>query len=120
MPIKHEVICSVQVEGFHAWPGAPGEVGFLESRHRHVFFIKAWFPVEHANRHVEIILTQRLIEKRIEEHWGRPAEFGARSCEHIGEWLLRQFPEMERVEVLEDGMGGALSLRVPAEEPFLS
>ena len=39
------VICALQMEGFHCWPEADGELAYLKNSHRHIFFITAEFPV---------------------------------------------------------------------------
>lgn len=49
------VICALQMEGFHCWPEADGELAYLKNSHRHIFFITAEFPVHNANREIEII-----------------------------------------------------------------
>lgn len=43
------VICALQMEGFHCWPEADGELAYLKNSHRHIFFITAEFPVRNAN-----------------------------------------------------------------------
>lgn len=52
------VICALQMEGFHCWPEADGELAYLKNSHRHIFFITAEFPVRNANREIEIISQQ--------------------------------------------------------------
>lgn len=47
------VICALQMEGFHCWPEADGELAYLKNSHRHIFFITAEFPVHNANREIE-------------------------------------------------------------------
>lgn len=44
------VICALQMEGFHCWPEADGELAYLKNSHRHIFFITAEFPVRNAIR----------------------------------------------------------------------
>lgn len=48
------VICALQMEGFHCWPEADGELAYLKNSHRHIFFITAEFPVHNANREIEM------------------------------------------------------------------
>ena len=31
------VICALQMEGFHCWPEADGELAYLKNSHRHIF-----------------------------------------------------------------------------------
>lgn len=42
------VICALQMEGFHCWPEADGELAYLKNSHRHIFFITAEFPVRNT------------------------------------------------------------------------
>ncbi|MDD6128227.1 MAG: hypothetical protein PUB60_08775 [Veillonellaceae bacterium] len=95
------------LEGFHKWSKAPTDIAFLRDRHRHIFEIRCKFKVDHADRALEIIQTQHLIESFLTERFGRPCEFGERSCEAIAELLSRTFDACE-VSVLEDGFGGGL------------
>lgn len=57
------VICALQMEGFHCWPEADGELAYLKNSHRHIFFITAEFPVRNANREIEIISQQNAIKR---------------------------------------------------------
>lgn len=60
------VICALQMEGFHCWPEADGELAYLKNSHRHIFFITAEFPVRNANREIEIISQQNTHEGRMQ------------------------------------------------------
>lgn len=62
------VICALQMEGFHCWPEADGELAYLKNSHRHIFFITAEFPVHNANREIEIISQQNAIKRYIAKH----------------------------------------------------
>ena len=95
------------IEGYHRWPGAPDRVGFLRHRHRHVFHIRCWFEVSHDDREIEIMLQQWQIEDFLKEKFGAVCEFGNMSCEAIAYMIMNQFGA-EKVEVLEDGDGGAV------------
>lgn len=59
------VICALQMEGFHCWPEADGELAYLKNSHRHIFFITAEFPVHNANREIEIISQQNATAQRV-------------------------------------------------------
>ena len=101
----------VEVIGYHCWVNAPEEVAFLRSYHRHRFCIRSWFPVQDADREIEIFMQERLIEEALRVRFGGghgELLFGGRSCEHIAIELLNAFPEMSACQVLEDGKGGAL------------
>lgn len=105
-----KVICKIKVEGFHHYPDAPQQVDFLRHRHRHVFHITAMFHVEHMNRDLEIFMVQDELSKWICNKYGTPCEFGAMSCEHIADDILKNYSYKgcRTVEVLEDGDGGAI------------
>ena len=103
------VVVTFQFEGFHNWPGCPlPEVSFLEERHRHIFHVKAYKPVSHDDRDVEIILLKRSMLLFISTfgHLHGPAELGSMSCEMLAKELINHF-DLSQCEVLEDGENGA-------------
>ena len=100
------VIIDFDVEGFHEYPMAPAEVGFLAMRHRHIFQIKCGFQVSNDDREIEIFMQTEVVEQALKTSFGSPAEFDDMSCEHIARWILDRFGP-EWVKVLEDGKGGA-------------
>lgn len=102
-----QVVVTLRVEGFHGWPEAHDAVDFLRHRHRHIFHIKAWKNVTHADRDVEIILLKRELDRHLSFNYGTPCEFGRMSCEEIATVLLRVH-KLAACEVLEDGENGAL------------
>lgn len=112
------VICAVDVEGFHHWPGAPDNLSYLRTRHRHVFQIRIEFEVSHGDREVEINQRQTEIKSYLLQKYipadscrqDRACEFGAMSCEQIAEELLEHFGAVS-CQVLEDGYGGARIVR---------
>ena len=111
--MKTSIIINTAVEGFHSWPEAREvfpEAGFLADRHRHLFHIKAIKPVTHTDRDVEIIMFKREVENYIETTYGRPAEFGRKSCEDLCQELLNEF-DLDEVHVLEDLENGAIVQR---------
>lgn len=95
-----------EIIGFHRYPTAPQFCLYLAARHRHTFVIRASFSVSHNNRQVEINQRQNEIKSYLCTKYGEPCEFGDMSCEDIAEELLTQFAA-SRVQVLEDGYGGA-------------
>lgn len=109
--MKREIITYNTIQGFHRWPDAKGNVEYLASSHRHIFSIRCKASVSHNEREIEINTEQDEIEKALHETFGTPCIFGSMSCESIAEWLLGQFPELNSVEVLEDGYGGATLTR---------
>ena len=102
------VICALQMEGFHCWPEADGELAYLKNSHRHIFFITAEFPVRNANREIEIISQQNAIKRYLLSKYGDEdgaCHFGRRSCEDIAAEILNQFENSTSCTVLEDGFG---------------
>ena len=100
------VICALQMEGFHCWPEADGELAYLKNSHRHIFFITAEFPVRNANREIEIISQQNTIKRYLLSKYGDEdgaCHFGRRSCEDIAAEILNQFENSTSCTVLEDG-----------------
>ena len=105
------VFCTLEFEGFHSWPEAPEEVGFLRHPHRHMFQVRAEVEVTHDDRDVEFILLKRRIEQKIQKKLEEGAEVSTWSCEMWAKWILREF-DCYRVEVSEDGENGAVVERV--------
>ena len=95
-----------EIVGFHRYPTAPQFCLYLAAKHRHVFVIRASFRVEHNNRQLEINQQQNEIKTYLLDKYGEPCKFGDMSCEDIAEELLTRF-HASRVQVLEDGYGGA-------------
>jgi hypothetical protein len=113
--MKYSVVVTFSLEGFHNWPAAKDifpEVSFLSDRHRHMFGFRCYARVTHTDRDKEFILLNREIKRNLqlnfEKETANVLEFGAMSCEAIGEWLLGQFPELYKVEVWEDWENGAI------------
>jgi hypothetical protein len=104
---KFAVLASFQVEGFHCWPAAQAPVEFLRDRHRHMFHVELERWVTHRDREVEIIQLRRGGIDLLHEHFGKPCEFGALSCEDIAAFILTRL-RLSRCSVLEDGENGAV------------
>lgn len=107
--MRTTVIVPIEVIGFHRYPKAPQKVSFLKNRHRHIFHIKIHYSVSHANREKEIFMMADQVIDYLYEAYGNPCEFGNMSCEHIAKEVL-EFSKDDgayKVEVLEDGQGGA-------------
>lgn len=106
------IYCTLQVEGTHFWAECPfGEVAYLKDPHRHVFHIKAFKFVDHADRDIEFIMLKHRIKEHLGSHYYnyflKLHEFGGMSCEMIGEELINEFG-LCQVEVSEDGENGAV------------
>lgn len=107
--MKSQVICKIQVEGFHNYVGAPKQVEFLKDIHRHTFEITFAYDVKHLNRDVEIFIQRDEVKDYLHEAYGNPCMFEGMSCEHIAKEIL-EFIEEDGgawVEVWEETTGGA-------------
>lgn len=105
------VFCTLQVEGIHSWPGCNiEEVSYLKDQHRHMFHIKAYKKVTHADRDTEFIKLKHGIKLHFSGFYSaryKCANFKNMSCEHIAEHLVETF-KLTACEVSEDGENGAL------------
>lgn len=97
-----------QFVGYHYWKDAPGEVEFLRNSHRHVFHVICYIPVVGLDREKEFFMVRSKVDSFLRKYEGR--EFQS-SCEMIAEDILNNFPDMESVEVTEDGENGAICTR---------
>lgn len=108
-PVKTttEVYCTIQFEATHNWTNCNiDEVLYLKYPHRHIFWIKAFKNVDHADRDVEFIVMKRQIQQYLQERY--PSHnFGSMSCEMIAQELLEHF-QLSRCEVSEDNENGAI------------
>jgi len=101
----YQVIIKLTYEGLHRWEDCPFEdVSYLREYHRHVFHIKAWKKVEHANREIEVIRLKNDVKRYLSKRYKN--NFGNMSCEMIAEDIAKQF-DFQKVEVLEDNENGA-------------
>lgn len=104
------VVTDFDIEGYHNYPQAPEKKDFLKWPHRHLFRIRVFYSVKELNREKEIFIQEDLIKEYLSESYGVPCSFGTMSCEHIANDIL-EFSETDgayRVEVYEDGRGGAI------------
>lgn len=95
-----------QKAGFHAYPKAPEDVGYLANRHRHLFKFKIKIEVGGLNREIEFHQCLNWLESLYSEGH---IELHNKSCEMLGEELLHKIKvkygeerEIE-IEVSEDG-----------------
>ncbi len=117
MEVSKSIIVKLREEGYHRYPSAPPEVGFLQHPHRHMFHIEAHIEVYDNDRELEFFIVQKflkihtmnfLIDHRIEPN-------NSFSCEDLAEYLVDQIgreycKEVKRnisVSVFEDGENGA-------------
>ncbi len=112
--METQIIINLQVEGLHMWESLDEstheEVKYLKYPHRHIFKIKAYKLVTHADRDIEIIMLKRNVSRYLETQYYDPdfncCNFESRSCEMIAQELAVLF-NFDEVEVLEDGENGA-------------
>ncbi len=105
---KTTTVITHRAPGFHNWPEAPDEVGYLSYPHRHMFMFVVGFAVRHDDREVEFHTAQSWLRDAIHDN----VDYGARSCEMIAKDLARELvvaehPHPTFVEVWEDGEHGA-------------
>lgn len=119
--VTGDVFVTFAMIGFHRWPGAPQEVIYLRSRHRHVFEVRVDVSVDgQYDRNVEYHMLKRTLAEWYNEaspfeanEFGE-AEFEDRSCESIAltilDYLRSAYPGRPRyrVEVSEDGENGSV------------
>jgi hypothetical protein len=103
------VFCTLRVEGFHLWPGAPAEVAFLAHSHRHEFHVRVEVSVSHDNRQIEFITLKRYVA----DYLSRNPISGEESCEMVAQ-RISEFVIVDRgwtpvrIEVSEDGENGSV------------
>lgn len=112
-------------KGTHNWPEASqfagNQVQFLESRHRHTFYIQAELKVTNSDREVEFFIFQAQVDEAIKQLYPYDQlvhNLGRRSCETIAEEIISTLREKYdykslAVEVWEDNEVGARIESVP-------
>jgi hypothetical protein len=107
-----DVFITTTFIGYHRWVDAPDDVAFLRDYHRHVFHVKMFWTITHAERQIEFISQKRLVdawlnaiykERRFED-----------SCETIALNLMGEFGA-SCVQVSEDGENGCFIRKVLGE-----
>lgn len=110
--LRRWVEVSFSFEGTHCYRGAPDEVAFLRSPHRHVFVCSLRIPVAHDERELEFLLVQRAARTFAEKTWY--GNLGTMSCEAIAvvivEWAAQRYGQKgaHTCGVFEDGENGAI------------
>lgn len=105
------VFVTTRFVGFHQWPGAPDQVAYLRSRHRHEFHVRAEKRVTHNDRQIEFIQLKQEVDAVIQQALG-PEEHGRLgvatwSCEQWATYLIARL-DLTKCEVSEDGENGAV------------
>src|ERR1035437_4138242 len=110
--MKTRLIIGIEVDGFHRWPDAPDKYIEFRNKHRHLFKIICYIPLENSadpNRRQKELWEERfIINSWINDHYGNPAQFNDMSCEGLSELLLQQF-KLSKCYVFEDTLIGAVS-----------
>lgn len=111
------ITVSARVQGLHRWPEAPARRSYLASLHRHEFIASVEVGVSHADRDVEFHDLGEAVESLLRSYGGvyHPdsllVDFGAQSCEHLGNRLLEALEAegftVVGVTISEDGQHAA-------------
>ncbi len=101
-----------QFVGYHKWPDAPAEVGFLRHLHRHLFKVKLSIFVSHDNRQEEFFIVQDSLIHYLRETFEHGFDVeSTTSCEQMARRIAAHFLALDykvrSVEVSEDGENGA-------------
>lgn len=109
------VFCKFSIEGFHRWEDAPkySSEEYLQSRHRHMFFVKCKASVDGDDREIEFISMRRAVKAFLVNNWKLPCEFDKMSCEMIAEAIIKflksKYGDRKyEVEVSEDNENGSV------------
>ena len=94
-------------EAIHSWPDALPDVDFLKHDHRHIFFIKTTFNVDHNDRDKEFFIMQRRVKNFLISKYPidqKEVLPRVQSCEQVAEDILMHFKDKGIVscEVSED------------------
>lgn len=104
----------LEMPGAHFWAEAIHPVEFLKFEHRHVFHFEMKFSVTRSDRELEFFIMQNQIRLKLMPFWDAHRgllDFKHRSCEHIAEFLMEEFPDALEASVIEDGENGATVYR---------
>lgn len=109
---KKLIVVQACFEGIHSWPDCSiPEVWFLKHPHRHIFYVKVKWEVNHNNRDKEFIVMKQRLEKFLKELTSAnpetPLHLGRLSCEDIADQIHDEFPDCCFVSVFEDNENGA-------------
>lgn len=115
--IRRWITVSDRFEGFHRWPKAPDEVGFLRNSHRHLFHVRVTIEVKGDDRELEFFLVKKFLNEEPLETLRHRTTFkmgSSLSCEMMAEFLAKalavRYGENRtiQVEVSEDGENGGI------------
>lgn len=98
-------------EGFHLYSGAPKEVEFLKTLHRHMFVVYTTVQVFHDDRELEFIMLKRKLQKMVVKTYPKKI---VGSCEMVAKDIYSYIKNTYgnhryvRVEVYEDDENGGI------------
>lgn len=112
------IVVTTEFQGLHNWKDCPiPNVGFLRNVHRHKFFVKAKFEVDHNDRDIEFFIVKEKLDNALHllYYEGLPLAMltlNSRSCEMIAEELYQCLIDnfdyhAYSIEVWEDNENGA-------------
>ena len=109
MKTKKFIYVTFQRPGFHCYPGAPKDVSYLSSMHRHLFKFKIHVEVNERGREIEFHQFLNWIESQV----GSSIQLNNKSCEMLSEDLIKlisaEYPLKDIiVDISEDGECGSL------------
>lgn len=112
------IIIRTSFEGFHFYPNASEidqRIKFLETEHRHIFYVTVEIGVEHDNRELEFFLCKWKLQEFI-----KAGNQNHKSCEMIGTNILENhlFPSygtdrFYKVTVSEDNESDGVVTWIP-------
>lgn len=114
--IQKVVWVTFQKVGYHKYPNAPADVGYLANEHRHIFKFRASLSVATDNREIEFHQLLRELELL---YGADHLRVDHKSCEmmavELHDYLVKAYPgRAVTVEVSEDGECGSTVSSHPA------
>lgn len=107
MNVRKIIWVTFQRAGFHRYPNAPEDVGYLAFEHRHLFKFRVGIEVFHDDREIEFHQFLRWLESL----YDKVLVLDYRSCEMIADELAEsikgRYPNRDiEIDVSEDGECG--------------
>lgn len=99
-----------QFDDLHCYPGAPEQVGYLTSLHRHTFMITSTIQVFHEDRELEFYMVKDYIDTLTTKIRNMDM---SKSCENIAVFILDNLKQtygdnrFYRISCSEDGWNEA-------------
>ncbi len=97
-----------QRKGFHKYPGAPEQVAYLQTEHRHLFKFKVSIEVEHQDRAIEFHMFLNWVETLYEATLSLDYKSCEMICDDLASQIMAKYPDRYvQIDVSEDGECGA-------------